>query len=245
MHGGLPPSTCPNRRRSSHGACADRIAYYARGRLRPLLAPMPPSRTMPSRRGASQRSGRTSCQLSAVDPRGNPFYFECALEAEGAVVNSSPCSSPSPQWERRFARKGLPIVATTQGATLGVDDRSTGPANCSGSWGRRRHTYHSNNRRQYRFLTCRSVLLLSKKESDRSVQIGLPPSPRCRNTISQRERKEKQTKKKKRQRKKKDKNQKKKKKKKKKRTKTRATNRWLNKQLCFLRMEGQLFGVVR
>ena len=49
------------------------------------------------------------------------FYMECALEAEVAVVNCIPVFVASdPQWERRFAAKRLPIVGDDIKAQLGA-----------------------------------------------------------------------------------------------------------------------------
>ena len=49
------------------------------------------------------------------------FYVECALEAGVAVVNSMPVFIASdPDWERRFAEKRLPIVGDDIKAQLGA-----------------------------------------------------------------------------------------------------------------------------
>jgi myo-inositol-1-phosphate synthase len=49
------------------------------------------------------------------------FYMECALEAGVAVVNCMPVFIASnPSWERRFAQKGLPIVGDDIKAQLGA-----------------------------------------------------------------------------------------------------------------------------
>jgi myo-inositol-1-phosphate synthase len=49
------------------------------------------------------------------------FYMECALEAGVAVVNCIPAFIASdPQWERRFAEKNLPIVGDDVKAQLGA-----------------------------------------------------------------------------------------------------------------------------
>jgi len=59
--------------------------------------------------------------LPVGSERAAHFYVECALEAGAALVNCIPVFIASdPQWEKRFAEKGLPVVGDDIKAQLGA-----------------------------------------------------------------------------------------------------------------------------